>query len=390
MGDKFKSAFRVKEMDLSASAKSFIADRNNVQTRVGNSRYPLEQLTQAVNNLEARQPRMLFSQSVSHHYSYWGYADPLLEWQFQDYNYNGRTIRYDIIASTNDDDYTSDHYAWKSSWDNSDYQTHGCSDTWGPPWLHLSFTYDRGDMTNTVITDGISQQVGDYATNLKIWDISVQEEPIEYLDSEEHRACIPYNNRSGEQANEDDIERLRKRFHEIRSQNLPQVLSWSAQTEEEGETSGSTHCHSWGIHIASTSNKNIWDGTSATRTATTPGSMFFGYNAGIGNEANNRNIHCVVAAKIRYNPDSEPLSPAGYVTFEGPDHVAGNTCELTTTSEDWEWVGGTSSDFIYLNSASEFDDTSTEMNKIDIFGRATTDTFLQIAGVCAWIEYNKN
>ncbi len=375
---------KYREINLSRKIRNWRQNRSGTQVRVGNARHAIDQLTQQINHLEARQPKRHFSQSISQNYCYWGYADPLLEWQSVDYCYNGRNVRFDIIATTMDNEVVEDHYAWKTGWDNSDYQTSpAVLDRWGPPWSHLSFVYSRADMTEAVITDGLGVEAYE---NFEIWDICVQEEPVDFLDTDDHRFCLPHKSQSNTAVRTTEIEELRERFHEIRSQNLPQVLNWSAQTTTETPTSALNH--SWGICSERTTDYNIWDNVNIARTTTSPGSSFFGYNAGIGNENYNRNIHVVCAAKVKCIDGSG--DPEGYVTFEGPAHVASNTCELSSTSTTWEWVGGTTSDFLYLYSESAWDDSTIYQNKIDIFGRVTASDKLQIGGVCAWVEYNKD
>jgi hypothetical protein len=383
---KFFTGAQFEELDFSRTVTNWRQDSSGVQYRRGNSRYPLEQLSQSVNRLEARWPSIWYSQSFSQDYAYWGYADPLVEFQHFDYNYNARDIKFDFMVHSigGFEDVQNYAYTWKTTeFDNYKSGSADENSSFAPGIQHISFTYQRDEVTNELIQTGISQEAGEC---FEIWDAVVQEQPFDFIDTSIHRNVKPYNNRAVNPPRTNEIEELRSRFHEIRTQNLPRVLNWSAQTETE--TPATALSHSWGICIDSATDVNIWDQTETARTATSPGPKFYGYNAGIGNETNNRNIHCVVAAKLKVIDGSG--DPEGYITFYGPDHVTGNLMELSTTSTNWEWVGGTSSDFIYMYSGADFDDTSTEQNKVDIFGRVTGSDKLQIAGVCAWVEFNKD
>jgi hypothetical protein len=177
---------------------------------------------------------------------------------------------------------------------------------------------------------------------------------------------------------------ITRTLHTVRTQNLPVVFSWSAFGDEfDRRTQMSTGN---GIAITSTTPINIFDLTSTTRTATTPGQMSYVYRAARGNEANNVNVKVRVEVKARIINNSG--SASGTIRFIGPTHVGGNQCDITITGTSYARVGGGFSDVIYLNAGSNYDDAATTLNKIDVHAYVGNSAdILQIIGLTAWVVY---
>lgn len=358
--------------------------RNFGQNRAGDyvplsaQKYGLESINETINHLAAYQPKIIYCQSWAQNYHYFYTADPLIQWMHYDYNYNGREFKIDMIVNfrANSEAYfflTGDQF----------YQTVQCyGDLWGPDWAHLTIDYVRGDALNATVTEGLSQ-IADY--ELELWDIVIQEKPIETLDNEIHLTVTPGKTRDHTRLTTEEIEEMRSTLHKLRVQNLPMVLSWSALTKTG--ISSTQASDQFGITITSNSLINVWDLTSTSRTTTSPGTLFYAYHSGRGNETNNTNLRVVVSAYCRVVPVLP--GPVGTIRFEGPNHVASNYIDLSPTNTSFDWIGGDpDNDYFYLNTAADYDDLTLAMNKVDILASINSTNKLQILGLFAWICYD--
>ena len=159
------------------------------------------------------------------------------------------------------------------------------------------------------------------------------------------------------------------------------VFSWAAV----GRTATPAASDHTGLVITSGSYVNVFDQTITARTATSPGSVSLAYKCGVGRDdmeyGNKVKVQCSVLATKTAGDD-------GYVKFIGPDHIASNEVELTIAGGSGpSWSGYGSSSFIYLNSDSNYDDTDTSRNKIDVHAKVDGGT-LYIYGIRCYIVYD--
>lgn len=361
------------DLDFSAKAKIWQQNRAGTQVATGASKMPIESLRAAINHLAAFQPATLFSLTVATDYSYVGDADPLAQWYSYDYLANNRDMTIGMINWSSNND---DAYFYRE--DDTNYRSGDCSENWH--WNFQQIKIGRNAPSMNVTVDGLSQ-VAD--SNLELLDMVVQEDPTYLLDTDDHSYVSPSGYRDMSPIRTTELEDIRSVFHTLRTRNLPLAMCWSALTQVNcSATQAAEHT---GIAITSATYLNIWDLTSTTRTATSPGSHVYAYRAAVGNETNNKNVKvlCAVLARVIDNSGS----PEGTIKFIGPDHAASNYCEISVTNTDYQWLGAGVSDFIYLNSAADYDDATTECNKIDIHGKVTASDVLQIIGVACMRVY---
>ncbi len=361
------------DLDFSAKVKTWQQNRAATQVASGNSKLPIESLRQSVNHLAAYHPAMLFTHSPAIDYSYFGSADPLLQWQSYDYQANNRDFTINMIFWSSGND---DAYFYRE--DDTNYRSGSCNENWH--WTPQFIQCQRNSPTLDFTTEGLSQ-VAD--GNIRLVDICVQENRRVSLDTDEDTCVSPSGHRDMSSIRATELEAIRSTFHDVRTRNMPMAICWSAQTDVEcSETQASDYV---GVAISETAPVNIWDLASTTRTATTPGSHATAYRSAVGNETNSTLAKVLCKARARVIDNSG--DPEGYVRFIGPDHVADNFCDISVTDTSFGWVGGGADDFIYLNSAVDYDYAGTEKNKIDIHGYVTSTDVLQVVGVVGWRVY---
>lgn len=376
-----------RDLDVQNRARPYTQNSSSQNVAVGCSRRPFEQLISATNHLCALHPRTLYTQSWPYAYSYnvATSADPFLQWRYYDYGPNNRTLRYGAIVRHQG---LFGGYLWRQGYPDA-YRTPNAVGLISPyRWAYFEFDATRGIPTLDALTDGISSEItasGGDTPEFYIWSVRVQEIPQRILYSPTDTCIVPgkiSQNHAVIRTNE--LDEIIRTAHIVRTRNLPVLMSWSAQTETEiGATQGSLAI---GITITSTTAINVFDLISITRTATTPGQMVYAYRGAVGNETNNKNIKVRCAVKARVIDGGGSVS--GTIRFIGPTHVGSNQCDITVTNTSFQWLGGGANDFIYLNADSDYDDTSTALNKIDVHGLVSSSDTLQIVGLVAWIVYS--
>ena len=361
------------DLDFSAKAKTWQQNRAGTQVATGNSKIPIEALRQSINHLAAYHPATIFCQNSPIDYRYKTTADPLMQWQSYDYHGNNRDATIGMILWSAGNDGA---YFYRD--DDITYRSGDLAEIWHSTFEQIKLS--RNDPTLDFTTDGLCQ----YATNeMQLQDMVVQEDPVFYLDSSADNCAAPSGYRDMSPIRTTELEDIRGAFHQMRTRNLPMALCWSALTEDGCASTQTSDCT--GIAITDTTPVNIWDVTSTSRTATTPGSHVYGYRSAIGNETHSTLAKVLCSAKARVIDNSG--GAVGYVRFVGPDHVADNYCDIAVTDTTFSWSGGGSSDFVYLNSAADYNYSGTEKNKIDIHGYVTSTDVLQVLGVVGWRVY---
>lgn len=363
------------ELNFSERGRPWQQIRAGTQRQQGCSKLPIEQLISATNHICALQPAMIFSQSFPHAYSYAPSSYPFLQWRYYDYSPNNRSVRYSIVCQGRGNE--SGSYFWRHGYPDIYRTGMPPGSNFEPQWTLFQFDVPRTPTANDLVSEALSK----VSQATYCFDVCVQERPMSLLDTDSDTCVIP-----GQVSVDHSIVEttplydITRALHTIRSQNLPVVLSWSAFGEFDGRTQISD---GHGIAITSTSAINVFDLTSTTRTAITPGQMSYVYRAACGNESNNVNVKVRVMVRARVVDNSG--SASGTVRFIGPTHTGGNQCDIVVTGTSYAWVGGGVNDVIYLNAGSDYDDTATTLNKIDVHGLVSSTDVLQIIGLRAWV-----
>ena len=183
-----------------------------------------------------------------------------------------------------------------------------------------------------------------------------------------------------------DLEKLRARFHELRSTVLPTVLCFASYKDGANYATdqGNDRGAATGVHIHSNTYLNILDLTSTARDANTPGFSSHVQYCGRGDEAN---ITASKQLKVMCRVLGNATVADGTVKFVGPETFANNYTEVTLTAGggvDWY---GTSSNYIYLDTSVANDVTTVNRAKIDVLGKAGTGGELYVYGGVGWGKY---
>ncbi len=356
------------------------------------------QLVEQLNVLAARCPRVLFCKQVPA--ASRGGTNWLWRWIVADYVQNASEHEFRALALMRESDPATGNAYW-ARLDNSLAEDSTCTGPEGggvaPAWLTSQWYYGESatfvrTAANRAPADAM-QQEGIICQNYhRVGGLVVQDVPLKSLDVEDH-AYVAIPPSSGDLVIGGGVlEALRAKLHEIRSTNLPVVVSWAAIGDgaDYATALADNEASEMGIHIASTDYLNVmmpnisaakgWE----TRTATTPGFISHVYACGVGDPSTTAGskikVNCYVLAKA--------TTENATVRFEGPDSIASNTTEISvTTAGGLDWYGSTSSS-IYLDPTVANNDATTAMNKIDVCGKvagATGD--LWIYGLFAHVTY---
>lgn len=329
-------------------------------------------LISLINHLAGRHPRILFTQTARN-----GIADtsgqvPLYIWGYVDDVTNGRDWQYRINHLPRSSG-SGDAYAWRyldATTLGSKYSTNHPSPSFPEDVETQMFNYERGAAAGTAVTEGLNTANGYTAL-----DVCVQDLCVGLLFKGTHTLAHGFAS-EGRPVLAGLLEQLRSAFHELRTTNLPFAFQWSAQ--DIGSTPAATG--PLGIKITTTTATNVIDGSSTSRTATTPGVSAHVYRGGRGAEGTT-------------NGNRIPVTPRVYgsVTGGGGDCLVSFTGPLNsvdvriTNGGGLAWYAASSN--LYLNAAAEYDDTTTARNKIDIMGEVTsgdTGSVFAITGPIGW------
>lgn len=211
-----------------------------------------------------------------------------------------------------------------------------------------------------------------------IEDMYTVEEPMVVLDTEKH-VYAPVNALHGEIVKAKHFEDIRSAQHEIRTDALPKVFSWSAIGAGDNMPA-SQASDQGGIYITSASEVNVFDLSATSRDATSLGFFFDAYKCGRGIATE---CKLVVAAIAKVD------SGSAEIVFRGPTGTTQTNHTLTVTDTSYTKYGGTvGSNYIMLRTDIEYDDVTTARNKIDILARVTTANNLSVVSLDAWLAYS--
>ena len=196
----------------------------------------------------------------------------------------------------------------------------------------------------------------------------VSERPLDGIDTAYHRHVNTFI-ASGETIIDADLESLYDGFYALRTRGLKTLFAWSA--DREGVEVGPT-AHPYGILVASNVYRNLFDNASTDRTANTPGFSCPVYAAGIGNPATESGRKVKVACWARGISTSAPAT----FKFVGPNSFVNNWTEFTVANTGSIASNGGTGFFVYLDSSVNYAENSVNRNKIDVFCKTSTGSFL--------------
>ena len=255
--------------------------------------------------------------------------------------------------------------------------------------VELQFDYDREADIGPGQTDGDDDEgiaiFPTAATNsLKVYDVSVQEKPVEDLDttaSTGHLYVDVAGVLSGRKCLDDAMESIRDAFHKLRTENMPIVACWSANKLAAGWESSATTDLTVGYYSATSANyENIHNRAVTSRSATSPGHLYNAYRCGIGLETAEAGKQ--VKCQVRVFADATVAT--GTVRFDGSATFASNQADISVTTAGPAWFGS-STDFVYLDSSKKITDTTTARNKIDVLDKAGASGTIRIYAYMIWI-----
>lgn len=360
-------------------------------------------LGRACNHLLAQQPRVVFSKAQPEALISNTDSAPLYRWKLDDLVTNARDRQWSVITVEPESvtDTNATHY-WVRL-DDTMTRDNTCkgpeSDSDGGSEPEDAFiqhaVHQRGDVPGTT-----EYEEGIEAVNTEaIWEMVVQDFPFQALETA-NQNFIPDGPFVGQPCLADYVEEIRAKFHDLRSKNLPIVLSWAAQKNGASyetttiPTSSGYGAKVTGIRLTTTTYTNVLDGTTtgntaATRSASVAGWPCFVQYQGIGatqpTAGKEIRIQCRVFAAAT-NAGGDAIS-AG-VRFIGPDLFSNNFTDIPITLDASPAWYGDDTNSILLNSRVGYSDTTTDRAKIDVFaGVADSGDNLYIYGIRCWAEY---
>ena len=333
-----------------------------VQVRQKNRSEVVNTIATAVAHLLANTPRVMFGMAHQFATRTTSGADPIHTWTHYDGVNNDRTWTYRILAVPRSSG-SNDAYAQRES-DTGVQTAKSAGSVTSPDLSHvhlLEMQYERGAEADAVITEGLST-----FNNFSFIDVRVQADPLPHLDLALHTAPVTDGAAPSFPVLANICEGLRSALHELISTALPVHFSWSAI----GNSATPANTDATAIVTTATTLTNMIDGTSTSRTATSPGFSSHCQYGGRGPIGTANGTKIPVALGVYCDLNAPSTNPAT-IRFIGPDHVASNQQDLSIT------VAGTpgwfySSSNLYLNSASATTDANTARNKIDPLAQVDT------------------
>jgi len=369
-------------IDLNALCKNWETDADGTEHGMQCNHRALVALAAGINHLYA----MNFRVSYNYAYPRAGTGgstveanSPLFAGLVPDYVDNARHRIVTTLAYPPETD-AGDQYMQRTEWNGTDWNvdTDSIGSTyrkaiaegfeWPDHWFVDRLEYKRGAVTDSEVQEGVATFNG-----YGVVDCVVQEMPTVSLDSDIHTAVDGFYIGPGDNIMENVIEELRNKFEDLRQMQTPTVFSWSASGAAAGGSNGFTIAGiddpgagsmartAHGVWVSNTTPTNIIDGSSTTRTATTPGISVHARYCGVGpitkDAGKTIKVQCRVFAECTHNN--------GYVYFNGSDSFSGNITSVVITNAGLDWYG-TTSNTIKLDASIADDDATESRNKIDL------------------------
>jgi hypothetical protein len=227
-------------------------------------------------------------------------------------------------------------------------------------------------------TTGVMATVGEYT----ILATTIFDFPKDQLDTAIDTYCNPYFVGHGKEILDDVLENVRCLSHHMRSENLPTVISWSAQGfGQKPNAPGNVEC----ITVDSANYVNLFDQSVFDRTAASPGWSVDMQYAGIGCENESYGKKIAVRPRVWAEADDQDAN----VKFIGPEHVPGNEVTIFINSAEGAgyFEGAPGSEYVFLNPTVNWADDSLNVNKIDVQGQVTSGGTLYVYNLIGGVEY---
>lgn len=230
----------------------------------------------------------------------------------------------------------------------------------------------------TSITDGVITNYADVSITtgyLYTYWFAVTENPIEYIGDSGSQTGVFRVPADKDPICAQDIDEIRLAAEDLITDIRPMLWSFSSLSDTPN-ASYNNWLNELGIYVDSTTYINLIDQVSTSRSASSSGIWLPAYKAG-------RGISDSVTLRIYAYMRVFTGTFTGYLRFDGPDHIASNYVELTTTSGTYEWVNGT----IELNTEALLTASDSEANKVDIMGKIESGAGnLDCTSICMWLE----
>lgn len=368
------------------------------EVRQGCSAASMHRLIAAVNCVAARCPRVLFFKLLpGQNASGTGW---LLRWLVPDYVQNASEHEFRALEYLRAVDPATGPGYW-TRLDSSLAEDTTCKGgeyaATAPTWFSAAryfggrATWARDGAkrppTDSVVDEGIICKNGHLLGGLIVQDV-----PLSLLDVSDHQAFHSLITRGDPVLGGHALEKLASVLHDVRSSNLPVVVSWAAVGSGAtfAATTAANDTDEYGCHITDdAAYRNVlgpllsvtrsW----ATYGANTPGWQYHAYRCGVGDPATAAGAKIKVNCYVLASADTEDAT----VRFEGPTSIASNSTTITvTTAGGLAWYGGTSNS-VYLDTTVDNDDATASRAKIDVCGKAGSGGDLWIYGLFAHVTY---
>lgn len=370
MSIKIATPHQFFESDVGFMARNFVQHEDGTESRMGNKGGALWHMAHQMNHLLGRHPRPVFSKAWPQGSMYAFSKDPIARWRYYDSTENGFNSTMHVVGMPRQNEET-DCYA--GQWSGSDIYVAGqVGNTHNKAAGAVTFFTDafytqvdiyRGVSNKVQIEDGMTTLGG-----MGVLSINVQERELPFLDTSDHRYASTDLAGFGKLITTEAPESLRATMHAIRTTMLPVVGSWASIGDDARPASSSA----FGIVVSGAGFVNLLDQTHSSRSATSPGHNTNMQYAGWGLD-DDIPVVCQVLAEATTND--------GTVRFEGPDHIASNTTDITVTGGGGLAWYGDSTNTIQLNARADPSDlTTTEQNKIDPLAEVNSGGTLYIHG----------
>jgi hypothetical protein len=340
------------------------------QVRMINAASALVQVGNAANYALARCPRVMAAQSIAgaDAYSASASADPLWLWCNNDTAANGRTRYIHVLALPRENapggGGDEEIHRYGDTADTTGAQQSSTNVTSSPSYpadlQHHVITHERGARADALEAHGVSALNG--AT---VCGVVVQDVALPLLDTSLHD-YVPLRFRPGDKCTELYIEKLREAIQLAREDYLPILAAWSANDPLGANMP--TASDETGYVVEALSYTNFLDGSSTSRSASTPGVSCHVQYAGHGPASTNAGKKVRVAWSVWAATD-DPI--AADILVQASSSFANNTSSVAVSGTTPTRYDGAS--VVYLDAATADDDATTARNKIDIFGKTDTE-----------------
>jgi hypothetical protein len=365
--------------DIDKICKIWDTSTADVESRQRNSVMALKVAAGMLQHLLANTCRVIFRQFIQFAHRETTIGGQLFLWRYMDDVKNGRNQRWRVFSVPRTAG-TGDSYAERtgdSSTQTSKTQLVNASPAFPDDVQLDTLDYARGDMADAMVNDGI-----DCVANYSIIDLVVQDKAIPALDVSHHTYAPEITTAPHHPVLANMLEDLRAAFHELRSKNLPIVFCWSAKGGSGGWNKPASS-DTTALVATTTTLTNLFDSTSTLKTVNTRGFTPHVYFAGRGDRTKDDGKKVAVKLCIY----AEAPNSTGTFSAIGPDHVAGNTVNITVTggaATAW-YDSGTN---LYLNSTADITDVSSARNKVDVLGQVATGGdklyVWNVCGIAVW------